>query len=198
MAQTADETNMSSSLPPLKRIVDEGLLIALSAVRMAVKNDIIIGALRDHIDFDPARYAQTARHELDVLARQNDEYGKRVGRLRKDLARSGRVHLLTEDERADISQFALRRRVHRKLADALDAVAGDDDQVARIVEDAQRAASNEIREAVSARLIRLAIDSRDPEYEERRADRLEMLLLVNLAMLRSEHAVASGTALNEY
>lgn len=189
---------MSASLPPLKRIVDEGLLIALSAVRMAVKNDIIIGALRDHIDFDPARYAQTARHELDVLARQNDEYAKRVHGLRKVLARSGRVHLLTEDERADISQFALRRRVHRKLADALDAVAGDDDQVAGIVEGAQRAASDELRDAVSARLIRLAIDSRDPEYEERRADRLEMLLLVNLAMLKADHAVASGTALNEY
>ena len=189
---------MSPSLPPLKRMVDEGLLIAVSAVRMAVKNDIIIGALRDHIDYDPARYAQAARHELDLLARQNDEYGKRVRRLGKDLARSGRVHLLTEDERADISQFALRGRVHKKLADALDAVAADDDQVSHIVEGAQRAASDEIRDAVSARLIRQAIDSRDPEYEERRADRLEMLLLVNLATLKAEHAAASGTARNEY
>ena len=189
---------MSASLPPLKRIVDEGLLIALSAVRMAVKNDIIIGALRDHVDYDPARYARTARHELGVLARQNDEYGRRVGRLRKELTRSGRVHLLTEDERGDISQYALRGRVHKKLADALNAVAGDETQVALIVEGAQQAASDEIRDAVSSRLIRLAIDARDPEYEERRAERLEMLRLVNLAMLESERAAASGAARNEY
>jgi len=37
---------MSESLPPLKRIVDEGLLIAVSAARMAVKNEIIVGVFR--------------------------------------------------------------------------------------------------------------------------------------------------------
>lgn len=189
---------MNAALPPLQRIVDEGLLIAISAVRMAVKNDIIVGALREHSDYDPARYAQTAKHELGVLARQNDEYGKRVRGLRKVLRRSGRVHLLTEDERADISQFALRRRVHKKLAIALDALAGDDEQVARIVEDARQAASAEIREAVSSRLIRLAIDPRDPDYAERRAERLEVFKLVNLAMLEAARDVANGTARNEY
>ena len=189
---------MSDSLPPLKRIVDEGLLIALSAVRMAVKNDIIIGALREHRDYKRTRYADAARDELGVLAKQNTEYGKRVRGLRKVLARSGRFHLLTEDERADIAQFALRRRVHKKLAAALDAVARDDLQVARLVEEAQVAASDEIREAVSARLVRLAIDWRDPDYEERRAERLEMFRLVNLTLLESTHAAESGAARNEY
>ncbi len=191
-------THSKAAPPPIRRIVDEGLLIAISAVRMAVKNAIIVGALREHSDYDPARYARAAQHELHVLARQNEEYGKRVRGLRKVLARSGRVHLLTEDERADISQFALRRRVHKKLALALDAVAADDAQVARIVEDARQAASAEIRDAVSARLIRLAIDRRDPDYEDRRAERIEVFRLVNLALLEAAHSARNGTAHNEY
>jgi len=133
-----------------------------------------------------------------VLARQNEEYGKRVRGLRKVLARSGRVHLLTEDERADISQFALRRRVHKKLALALGDVAADDARVARIVEDARQAASAEIRDAVSARLIRLAIDGLDPDYEERRAERIEVFKLVNLGLLKDAHSARNGTAHNEY
>lgn len=189
---------MSDTLPPLKRIVDEGLLIALSAVRMAVKNDIIIGALRDHRDYKRTRYADSARDQLRVLAKQNTQYGKRVRGLRRVLARSGRFRLLTEDERVDIAQFALRHRVHKKLAAALDAVSRDDYQVARIVEEAQLAASDEIRDAVSARLVRLAVNGRDPDYEERRTERLEMFRLVNLALLESTHAAGSGAARNEY
>jgi len=118
--------------------------------------------------------------------------------LGRDLARSGRIHLLTRDERADIDQFALRRRVHRRLAAALDAVAEDGTQVARIVEEAQRAASDEIRDAVSARLIRHAIEWNDPEYEQRRSERLEMFRLVNLALLEADHAARTGAVRNEY
>ncbi|HAM26972.1 MAG TPA: hypothetical protein DCP11_09815 [Microbacteriaceae bacterium] len=165
---------------------------------MAVKNDIIIGALRDHIDYDPSRYALTARNELDVLARQNEEYANEVRRRRKVLTKARRRAILTEDQYGDISQLALRRRVHTRLAMALDAVAADDDQVARIIEGAQQAASDEIRDAMSARLVRLAIDWRDPEYEQLRAERIQMFVLVNLSLLKSAHAVANGTALNEY
>ena len=71
-------TAPASGAPSTARIVDEGMLIALSAVRMAVKNGIIVGALRDHSDYDPERYAALARHELEQVARENDEDSTRV------------------------------------------------------------------------------------------------------------------------
>lgn len=189
---------MSAAVPPVKRIVDEGLLIALSAVRMAVKNDIIVGALGEHFDYDPAKYAVNARRELTGLIRQNEEDARRVGRLRRALTVAGWSSSLTEDQRGDISRLALRRRVHKKLATALAAVAGDDEHVACLVEDAQRAASNEINDAVSARLIRLSIDARDPDYEQLRAARTEMFVHLDLALLKLTHAAATGPAVSDY
>jgi hypothetical protein len=179
-------------------MVDEGLFIALSAVRMAVKNEMIIGVLREHTDYDSGAYADVARNELAVLIRQNDSYARRVRRLRKTLKRSRWTTDLTEDQRADISQLRLRRRVHEKLSLALRAVSEDDRHVARLVERAQRAASDEIRAAVSAKLVRLAIDGRDPEYEDRRAARTEVFVSIDLAVLRLRHAEKTGSADSDY
>ncbi|MBC7442798.1 MAG: hypothetical protein H7311_09805 [Ramlibacter sp.] len=189
---------VSAALPPIKRIVEEGLLIALSAVGMAVKNDIIVGALRDNLDYDPAVYALAARNELTLVAHQNEEYGLRVSHLRKTLTQARWSTDITDDQRHDISQLALRRRVHKKLAVALMHVAEDAEQVARIVERAQRVASDEISAALSARLIRLAIDWRDPCYERERAERTEMLVQIDLAVLALNHDAATGAAESDY
>lgn len=182
----------------IKIIVDEGLTIALSAVRMAVKNDIIVGALGEHSDYDPEHYAAMARHELHLLTRQNEEYALRVKRMRKALVKSRWSSDLSEDQIHDISQLKLRRRVHEKLAVALEAVAADDDRVARLVRRAQRAASDEVSDAVSSRLITLNIDRRDPDYEERRAARTEVFLHIDLALLKLKHDAAIGADVSDY
>ncbi|MDJ0348863.1 hypothetical protein [Cryobacterium sp. PH29-G1] len=189
---------MNAELPDLERTVDEGLLIALSAVRMAVKNDIIVGALREHFDYDPGRYAENARSELHRLARQNEEYGRRVSRMSKDLASTKWRLGLTNDQRHDLLQFALRLRVHERLTLALDAVADDADQVARIVASAQRTASEEVSSAVSSKLIELAVDQREPDYAEHRDERLEAFVLINLAILKAKHDAATAPEFNEY
>ena len=189
---------MNSELPDLERTVDEGLLIAVSAVRMAVKNDIIVGALREHYDYDSARYADNARSELHHLARQNEGYARRVSRMSKDLASMKWRLSLTDDQRHDLKQFALRFRVHERLALALDAVADDDDQVERIVASAQRSASEEVSSAVSSKLIELAVDQREPDYAEHRNERLEAFVLINLAILKAKYETETGEEFNEY
>ena len=189
---------MIAELPDLERTVDEGLLIALSAVRMAVKNDIIVGALREHFDYDPGRYADNARGELHRLARQNEEYARRVSRMGRDLAAMKWRLSFTDDQRHDLKQFALRFRVHERLTLALDAVADDDDQVARIVATAQRSASEEVSSAVSSKLIELAVDQREPDYAAHRGERLEAFVLINLAILKAKHDAATSPEFNEY
>ena len=182
----------------LARIVDEGLLIALSAVRMAVKNDIIVGALGEHTDYDTSRYTDTARGELMRLATENQESAERVRHLRKVLRRSNRLMYLSDDQIEDLKQFRRRRRVHARLAVALLAVADDEERVALIVTDARKAASEEIGDAVRTRLITLSIDPNDPDYEEHRAERTEMFLLVDLALLKLKHAESTGSGPAEY
>lgn len=172
--------------PAEERIVDEGLLIALSAVRMAVKNRIIVGALRDHRNFDRLEYAEIATRELRVLARQNEEYGKRVSKIRSELAKPRLFIELSEDERTDLHQLALRRRVHEGLTIALKAVAADSVQVASLVESAQQDAGAEITGAVAARLVAQVVDRREPNYELQRADRTRTLVDLDLAALLAE------------
>lgn len=192
------EPDVSPELPDLERTVDEGLLIAVSAVRMAVKNDIIVGALREHYDYDSARYADDARLELHRLARQNEEYARRVSRMSRELAAMKRRRSLTDDQRHDLKQFALRLRVHERLTLALDDVADDAGQVARIVASAQRLASEEVSSAVSSKLIELAVDQREPDYAEHRSERLEAFVLINLAILKAKHNAATSPEFNEY
>ena len=189
---------MNAELPDLERMVDEGVLIALLAVRMAVKNDIIVGALREHFDYDAGRYADNARTELNHLARQNEEYARRVSRLGRELTAMKRRRSLTSDQRHDLKQFALRFRVHERLTLALDAVADDDAQVARLVATAQRLASEEISSAVSSKLIELAVDEHAPDYAEHRSERLEAFVLINLAILKAKHDAATRPEFNEY
>ncbi len=174
------------------------MLIAISAVRMAVKNDIIVGALREHFDYDPDRYAESARAELRRLARQNEDYARRVSRMSRELAGMKRRLSLTDDQRHDLKQFALRLRVHERLTLALDAAAEDTDQVDRIVASAQRSASEEVSSAVSSKLIELAVDQREPDYAHNRRERMEAFVLINLAVLKAKHEAKTGPEVNEY
>jgi len=182
VATTGMPSAAPSPEPSEVRIVEEGLLIALSAVRMAVKNHIIVGALREHLNFDRLAYAETARSELDTLARQNEEYAERVGDLRKDIIKRRWKTELTDDQKGDLVQLALRRRVHERLAIALDTVSRDTDALQDLVRDAQQDASREIGSALSTKLMQV-VDRRDPNYERGRAFRLQTLISVDLADL---------------
>ncbi|MGY4856463.1 hypothetical protein [Cryobacterium sp. AP23] len=183
---------------PISRIVDEGLLIALSSVRMAVKNDIIVAGLAEHADYDLARFADTTRRELLALASENLESAIRVGHQRKELTSSTWRLDLSQDQLMDIRQLKLRKRVHKRLAAALVAVAEDEEHVARLVLDSQSAASEEIQAAMQARLMRLSIDPLDPDYQLHRAERTEMFLMVDLALLKLKADEAAGFGPGEY
>ena len=158
-----------------RRMVDEGLLIVLSAVRMAVKNRIIIGALRDHQDFDDSDYPARARLELERIARQNEADARRVMRARKKLLKLRWSESLDDDRRNDIKQLVLRRKVYKSLALALRAVAADDAKVAGLVEASRTDASHEVGNALTVRLIEQAFDHAEPDYVILRGERMETL-----------------------
>ncbi|WP_294177908.1 hypothetical protein, partial [uncultured Schumannella sp.] len=117
--------------PPLATLVDEARMVAHSAVRMAVKNRVIVTAAGERRDFDPAQLRAFARESLEQLAQQQRaaaEYGR------------GGDH--------DIR----RGPVLAGLATALEADAVDRDLLERIVEQARDAAWSELSSSLHARL----------------------------------------------
>ncbi|QYF72558.1 hypothetical protein [Cryobacterium sp. PAMC25264] len=178
-------TAPASGAPSTARIVDEGMLIALSAVRMAVKNGIIVGALRDHSDYDPERYAALARHELEHVAQENDEDSTRVERLGSYLARTtgaGKSREL-ENKRRDVVRLGRRRTLHDHVAERLREFAADESRVTDLVAKAHADALQEINDALSARLLAQRIDPRQPGYQAVRAERMRAVAAIDLAKL---------------
>jgi hypothetical protein len=170
-------------------MADEGLLITLSAVRMAVKNSIIVTALRENVNFAEADYAAIARIELRALSKRNTHDAERVERQRKRLSKSKWSLSFSEDSRQDIVLLAKRRKVYERLAEALDAVAEDEEGVAALVASAQADAGAELGAAVTARLIAQATVPDEPDYRAKRADRMRDLVNIDLAMLTATKTV---------
>ena len=171
--------------PSTARIVDEGMLIALSAVRMAIKNRIIVGALRDHSDYVPADYARLTRQEIEAVARENDEDSTRVERLGSYLSRTtgkGKGRDL-ENKRRDVVRLGRRRTLHDNVAARLRELAADDDAVTKLVEKARSDALQEINEALAARLLAQRVDQRQPGYAAARTERMRAVGAIDLAAL---------------
>lgn len=175
-------------MPAVSRSVEEGVLIASSAVRMAVKNRIIVGALQQNNDFDVAAYAESARTELILLAKQNEADARRVARDTWSLNRRRILTTLSPDELQDVRSFRFRRAVYSKLASALRALAADGARLTALVDGARDLAGGEIVDAVAAKLIALEVEPSD--YAEHRQERIAQLIDEDFAALFAERAIA--------
>jgi hypothetical protein len=169
----------------IERTVDEGLLIALSAIRMAVKNRVILGVLRERSDFDSAEYVTAAREQILLLAEQNKEYEKhfRSGAL---AASDG---LDEEDSATESRRLERLSLVHNRISAGLSTVAEDDEQVHAIIESARQSAWDEIGNAWIDRMTRDLGAPRDADYERQRAGRLQEFVYIDLAGLLVDDAV---------
>jgi hypothetical protein len=165
------------------RAVDEGVLIALTAIRMAVKNHIIVGALRDDRPYLPGAYIEVAREEVAELAQQNDDLAARL--KRRALARADQVHPNAHDV-AESQRSELLRHVYTNLAKSLRAVGDNSTRMAELVESARQDAWSEIRQAWHLKLAdRTPVDV-GPDYERHREGRLLELIYIDLAALRHD------------
>jgi hypothetical protein len=149
--------------PPIERVVDEGVLIAITAVRMHVKNEIIVRAIKNDADYNVAELAEVAREEFESVARQNDGYA------------------------AGPALSARHIEVYRAMAAELRRSAEDPELIATTVEHAREDAWREISGVVTTRLASQNFDpSKDPRYEKERAARMRALIKVDLATLQED------------
>ncbi|NYJ19967.1 hypothetical protein [Glaciibacter psychrotolerans] len=170
----------------LEDMVSESIMLARFAARMALKNQIIIGVLRNSRAYDPADYTDAARDVLDEIVEESEESARLAWEERE--AAEGRValskhqHDYTEGDTANLKR---REDVHSTVASRLQALRDDDDYIAGFIESARDAAWTDIALAISAKLDRdwptLASDGHGveldtgPEYAQHRAKRLRQL-----------------------
>lgn len=157
-------------------LLEEGELLAASAVRLAVKNRIITGSLRDELAFDEARYVAAVADELLALADEHDADGDRIAVDRASAEqRLGWAEHFHDYRSADAATLRRREDYSRRLAERLRELAGDEEFARTTAARAQTAAWEEIAASVKARLTRAATIADEPDYAIERIDRLREL-----------------------
>ncbi|QYH37255.1 hypothetical protein FFT87_13920 [Salinibacterium sp. M195] len=136
------------------------MLIARNAVRMTVKNRIIVDAARDHLDYDDGALAGLVHVEFDQLAEQAER-----------LLRG--------------SHTARNRAVQEGLAEGLRQASMDGVLISNIIDEARELAWSEIGTAIIGKLRVAYLPAADPQYQANRETRLRELRNINFAELES-------------
>jgi hypothetical protein len=183
-------------LAPFEQALDEGLLIARHGVTLAVRNRLIVRALKENQAFDEAATARMVDEELEQAAREQRENARGAHILLEDARRSaGYADHAHDYHRADTATLERRELLYAALADSLDSSRRDDAFVAAMAERARTDAWNDIGENVVSRL-RTGMSSAadEPDYEQKRPERIRQLLEEDLASLlpRPDHGAEAS------
>jgi hypothetical protein len=172
---------------PVEEIAEEGVLIAASAVRMAVKNRQIVRALRDRADYSEKNAVAAAREVFRALAREKREDVERLDEIIENTRdRPGRALHQTDYRKGDADRLERREQVSDILADRLEELSEDDDYLRGIVDAARNAAWDEIGSSIEAKLARRPeMEAHTREYREQRAARIRELVKVDLPLLEA-------------
>jgi hypothetical protein len=126
-------------------MVADATLVSLAAVRQAVKNVMLVRALRDDVDFDEEWYADAARRELEELAGEAAAEAARLREVREATRRRRGVARAADDYRsADSRHLKRRARVLEELVEELRRLAQDDTTVSTLIAEARLRALDEI------------------------------------------------------
>ena len=157
----------------------EGLLVSEAAGRMALKNRIIVMALRGDEPFDAVRASAAAREVLHELVQELDEVAEWSAAERESAAqREGRSAHQHDYHRADAWNLRLRQRVNAAVAERLTELRNDDAYLAEFAERARQEAWEEIAGVIEARLAQEWPEIEiDEAYERERDDRMRGLSL---------------------
>lgn len=172
---------------PVEDIAEEGVLIAASAVRMAVKNRQIVRALRDRADYSEKNAVAAAREVFRQLAREKRDEVERLDEIIDRVKdKPGRATHQTDYRKGDSDRLERREQVSDILADRLDDLAEDDDYLLSVVTAARDAAWDEIGSSIEAKLRRRPeLEAHTREYQDQREGRIRDLVTVDLALLEA-------------
>jgi hypothetical protein len=178
----------------VERAVEEGLLIARSALTMAVKNHIIVRVLGDNRVFNRLESARFAKLELRRLSREQSNYAARMDQTAATAASVPGASQHQHDYRAaDYGPLTQRAAIYTALSTELDQLRDDPEFVAGVVESARSDAWAELGKTVEARLDRIFRPAPGGDYELEREHRMQELREIDLAKLARDFARSRST-----
>ena len=177
-------------LAPIEEIVEQGMLVADVAVRMTVKNTIIMNALKEHVDYDEAQIIEMVRDSLNELAAERERDARHISRIRGEIRDTGRSSWSeTEYGSGDSRTLKHRQEVYEQVAADLRARTEDD---AYLMETAKRAHSlawAEIGDSLKERASHPYYGGgHDDDYRDNRDERIQQLIEKDLTSLLKQQA----------
>lgn len=148
MATSGQSRGVFSHRSRTADIVEDAVLLATAAVRIAVKNLLIVRALRDRADFDESWWRSTVEHEFDLLATENETDATRLEGVRAAAkGKHGRARHPADFRARDRPVLKRRIRILRRIATRLREIGADEDAVLALVAEARQNALHEITTA---------------------------------------------------
>jgi hypothetical protein len=136
--------------PSVEAQIEDGVLVALSAARLAVTNRLIVRSLRDGQDYDEQRLRERVTTELRKLAAEKEKDAKRIRAVLETVGDKPGVAVSPNDFRArDAKTLKRRAKVSAGLAARLSELATDPDVVGDVAERAHAAFLDEFAVSVT-------------------------------------------------
>ena len=180
-------------LAPVEDIVEQGLLVADVAVRMSVKNAIIMNALKRKVDYDEQEIVDMVRDAITELALERERDARHIDQMRKEIRRTGRSSW-SDSEYGDGDNRTLRHRqeVYEGVAVQLHERATDPEYLRVTTERARGAAWHEIGDSLKERATHPYYSGgASKEYQAARDERIELLISRDLTELIRQQGVDS-------
>ncbi len=145
--------------------VEEGLLVAQSALRLAVKNRVIVATMRDGGAWNDDQMAEIVRAELDELVAELDADASRLREGADAISRRGTYgRRLTARQKKEVDRLATRGRISHRVAERLRSARDDEAFVSSVM---HLAREDSLRELLQPRLLPLDGPSKLTPKEER-------------------------------
>lgn len=181
-------------LAPVEEIVEQGLLVADVAVRMTVKNAIIMNALKEHADYDKDQIIGMVRDSLGELAVERERDARHISRVRGEVRSSGRSSWSeTEYGNGDSRTLKHRQEVYEQVAADLRKRIDDEEYLKLTANRAHELAWEEIGNSLKDRAMHPYYSGgHDEDYRTNRDDRIQQLIEKDLTSLIKEQAPPSS------
>jgi len=136
--------------PSIEAQIEDGVLVSLAAVRLAVTNRLIVRSLRDGQDYDEQRVRQRVSRELLKLAAEKEKDAARIRTVLETVGDKPGAADGPDDFRArDANTLKRRARVSSGLAARLAELATDPDLVGEVADRARSAFLDEFAVSVA-------------------------------------------------
>lgn len=171
-ARQEPEPSAAVANEDVSRLVDEGLLIALAAIRMGVKNELILRTLRDGQSFDRDELLAIARDEIAQIVEEKTASARALRRVRARASRRhGNPRHGSDYGPEDLDALERRRRIDLGIAKSLSEKLEDDEYLGELVDQARNSAMDEMfRPWFVSFASSVVSDADDEERNERLAD----------------------------